>query len=85
MLMDIQMPVMNGYEATAAIRALEDRERAGVPIIALTANAYQEGASEALAAGMDGYATKPLEPEKIRAAIRRAIKNRTEDREEASE
>ena len=84
-LMDMRMPVMDGLEATRAIRALDRPDAASVPIIALTANAYQEGASEALAAGMDGYATKPLEPEKIRAAIRRAIKNRTEDREEASE
>ncbi len=76
-LMDVQMPVMNGYEATAAIRALEDREKAGIPVIALTANAYQEDAGAALAAGMDGYVTKPLEPEKIRAAIQKAMKKQS--------
>ena len=73
-LMDIQMPVMNGYEATAAIRALEDPEKARIPIIALTANAYQEDMSAALKAGMDGYATKPLVPEKIVAELAKAMK-----------
>ena len=68
-LMDVQMPVMNGYEATAAIRALPDPALAAIPIIALTANAFQEDANAALAAGMNGHAVKPLDP----AAIRRLI------------
>ena len=71
-LMDVQMPVMNGYEATAAIRALEDPALRSIPIIALTANAYQEDMNTALEVGMDDYTTKPLEPEKIIAAIRKA-------------
>ena len=73
-LMDVQMPVMNGFEATAAIRALEDPALARIPIIALTANAYQEDANAALDAGMDGYTTKPLDPEKIIAEIQKALK-----------
>ncbi len=68
-LMDVQMPVMNGYEATAKIRALPDEEKAKLPIIAVTANAYQEDANEAIAAGMDGYVSKPVDPEAIRKAI----------------
>ena len=73
-LMDVQMPVLNGYEATAKIRALEDPALARIPIIALTANTYQEDANTALAAGMDGFATKPLVPAQIRAAIEQAVR-----------
>ncbi len=69
-LMDVQMPVMNGYEATAAIRALPDPARAKIPIIAMTANAFQEDQNAALAAGMDGYVSKPVSPEKIASALR---------------
>ncbi len=59
-LMDIQMPNMNGYEATKAIRKLTD-ERAKMPIIAMTANAFEEDRQAALAAGMDDYVAKPVE------------------------
>lgn len=72
-LMDVQMPVMNGYEATAAIRALPDPARANIPIIALTANAYQEDSNEALAAGMNGYASKPIDPDALRKVIRKCL------------
>ena len=72
-LMDVQMPVMNGYEATAAIRALPDAAKAAIPIIAVTANAYQEDANEALAAGMDGYVTKPIDPAVIRGMAARVL------------
>lgn len=61
-LMDIQMPVMNGYEAARAIRALPDPERAGIPIIAVTANAFREDIQQALDAGMDGHVAKPIDP-----------------------
>ncbi len=64
-LMDVQMPVMNGYEATRAIRALPDKERAALPIIAMTANAFKEDQDEAKAAGMDAYVTKPIEIGKL--------------------
>lgn len=67
--MDVQMPVMNGYEATAAIRALPDEAVSSVPIIAMTANAYQEDRDNALNAGMNGYVTKPIDPDSIRAAL----------------
>lgn len=72
-LMDVQMPVMNGYEATKRIRALPDPALAGIPIIAVTANAYQEDSNEALAAGMDGYVTKPIDPEAIRKVVDKVL------------
>ena len=58
-LMDVQMPVMNGYEATRAIRALEG-DRAKIPILAMTANAFEEDKREALACGMNGHLAKPI-------------------------
>ncbi len=60
-LMDIQMPVMNGYEATAAIRSLEKEESKTIPIIALTANAFKDAADKARECGMNDIITKPLE------------------------
>ncbi len=64
-LMDVQMPVMNGYEATQAIRALEDRGRASIPILAMTANAFEEDKQEALRCGMNGHIAKPINIEKL--------------------
>ena len=58
-LMDIQMPHMDGYEATRLIRALDDKEKASIPIIAVTANAFDEDKKEAIDAGMNGYLAKP--------------------------
>lgn len=60
-LMDIQMPVMNGYEATKAIRALDDPERSQITIIAMTANAFEEDRRNALRAGMNDHLTKPID------------------------
>ena len=54
-LMDVQMPQMNGYEAARAIRSLADVEKAGIPILAMTANAFAEDRQEALASGMNGH------------------------------
>lgn len=71
--MDVQMPVMNGYEATAAIRALPDASLASIPIIAMTANAYQEDRDAALNAGMTGYVPKPIDPASIRAALEKVL------------
>ena len=60
-LMDIQMPVMNGYEATRAIRALKDPLLAGIPILAMTANAFEEDVREARDAGMQSHIAKPID------------------------
>lgn len=60
-LMDIQMPLLDGYEATAAIRNLEDKDKASVPIIAMTANAFAEDIKKASEAGMDGHIAKPID------------------------
>ena len=60
-IMDVQMPVMNGYEATRAIRALPDRRLASIPVTALSANALDEDVKQALAAGMDAHIAKPLD------------------------
>ena len=60
-LMDIQMPKMDGYEAARLIRALEDREKADIPIIAVTANAFEEDRKSALDAGMNGHLAKPYD------------------------
>ena len=60
-LMDIQMPVMDGYEAARIIRSLEDRAKAGIPIVAVTANAFEEDRKLALEAGMNGHLAKPYD------------------------
>ena len=60
-LMDIQMPVMDGYEATREIRKLPDPERANVPIIAMTANAFEEDRKLALESGMNEHMAKPID------------------------
>ena len=60
-LMDVQMPRMNGYEATKAIRKLSDPQKASIPIIAMTANAFEEDRKNALDAGMNGHLAKPID------------------------
>ena len=72
-LMDIQMPKMDGYAATRAIRALDDPAKASIPILAMTANAFEEDRRAALDAGMNGYLTKPLEIPKLLAAIQQLL------------
>ena len=62
-LMDIQMPVMNGYEATRAIRSLEDHYFRTIPIIAMSANAYDEDVQACLASGMNAHLAKPFDPD----------------------
>ena len=59
-LMDVQMPVMNGYEATKQIRALRDPALAGITILAMTANAFDEDKKKALACGMNGFLSNQL-------------------------
>ncbi|MDR3176854.1 MAG: PAS domain-containing protein [Desulfovibrio sp.] len=63
--MDVQMPHMNGYDASRTIRALDRRDAASVPIIAMTANAFKEDVEQAFASGMNGHLAKPLEAEKL--------------------
>lgn len=64
-LMDIQMPVMNGYEAALAIRASRLPQSQSVPIIAMTANAFAEDIKNSLAAGMNAHIAKPIDPQKL--------------------
>jgi len=68
-LMDIRMPVMDGYEATKAIRALERPDAKLVPIIAMTADAFADDKEKCKAAGMNGHVSKPVEPEVLYAAL----------------
>ncbi len=64
-LMDVQMPVMNGYEATREIRALENGGLASIPILAMTANAFEEDKQRAIQCGMNGHIAKPIDVEKL--------------------
>ena len=59
------MPVMNGYEATKEIRKLENKDLASIPIIAMTANAFEEDRQEALKCGMNGHIAKPIDIKKL--------------------
>lgn len=68
-LMDVQMPEMNGYEATKAIRKLENKELASIPVIAMTANAFEEDKQEALKSGMNAHIAKPIDIEKLFAVL----------------
>lgn len=72
-LMDIQMPNMDGYKATETIRQLPDPKKAAIPIIAMTANAFEEDRKMALAKDMNGYIAKPIDPAKMLVAIQDAI------------
>ena len=72
-LMDVQMPVMNGYEATRKIRALEDKGLAGIPILAMTANAFEEDKQEALHTGMNGHIAKPIDISELMDAIKEYV------------
>ncbi len=69
-LMDIQMPIMDGYEATRQIRALEDTARAAVPIVAMTANAFEEDRQKALDAGMNVHVAKSIDIVKLMETLR---------------
>ena len=68
-LMDIQMPQMNGYKATQAIRNLPDKDKACIPIIAMTANAFEEDKRDAIAAGMNGHVAKPIQVDKLLSTL----------------
>ena len=73
-LMDIQMPRMNGYEAAQAIRSISDRRKAEVPVIAMTANAFEEDVRNAKNAGMNSHVAKPIDQEKLVIEIAKVIK-----------
>ena len=75
-LMDIMMPVMDGYAATKAIRALNRPDAETIPIIAMTANAFQEDEMKCLAAGMNAHLAKPLDMEKVKRTICSQIRKR---------
>ena len=72
-LMDVQMPVMNGYEATKAIRAMERKDVKNLPIIAMTANAMEEDKETALKSGMNAHIAKPLDIELLMSTLRRFL------------
>ena len=72
-LMDVQMPVMNGYEATKQIRALNDPALAGITILAMTANAFDEDRKKALECGMDGFLTKPIVIEELISTLQKNL------------
>ena len=73
-LMDIQMPRMDGYEATRQIRSLKDSTKARIPIYAMTANAFEEDRQKALDAGLDGHIVKPINIEKLMQVLKGALK-----------
>ncbi len=72
-LMDIQMPIMNGYEATKKIRQLENKEIANIPILAMTANAFEEDKKAAKEAGMNGHLAKPIDVQKLVEALKEML------------
>ncbi|MBQ8080346.1 MAG: response regulator, partial [Clostridia bacterium] len=74
-LMDIQMPRMDGYEAAKQIRRLEDRGKAGIPIVAVTANAFEEDRQIALQAGMNGHLAKPYDIPAIIDTLKALLKS----------
>ena len=74
-LMDIQMPHMDGYKATQAIRRLADQKKAGIPIIAMTANAFEKDRKKALAKGMNGHIAKPVDIEKMKEILQNTLKS----------
>jgi len=77
-LMDVRMPVMDGLEATRTIRALDRGDAKSIPIIAMTANAFDEDVKQTLQAGMNAHLSKPVEPEHLYEMLSQMIQNRNE-------
>lgn len=75
-LMDVRMPRMDGHEATRRIRRLAEPQKAGIPIIALTANTFPEDRQAALRAGMDAFLGKPIDPKLLRQTIEKILKHK---------
>lgn len=76
-LMDIQMPKMDGYKATQAIRNLPDKDKACIPIIAMTANAFEEDKRNAFAVGMNGHIAKPIQVDKLLSLLSEVIRQKS--------
>ena len=74
LISDIQMPEMDDYEATRRIRALPDKKKAAIPIVAMTANAFEEDQKNALNAGMNGHIAKPLDIQKLFQVLSELLK-----------
>ena len=73
-LMDVQMPVMDGYEATRTIRAMKRRDASVIPILAMTANAFHEDVEKSLGCGMNGHISKPIDLNEVFEKIGTALK-----------
>ena len=73
-LMDVQMPNMDGYKAAQVIRHLPDKDKACIPIIAMTANAFEEDKRDAVAAGMNGHIAKPIQVDKLLSMLAEVIR-----------
>ncbi len=73
-LMDVRMPVMDGYEATKLIRSLDNAKLSSIPILAMTANAFEEDRQEALRSGMNGHLAKPIDVEALFDALDKILK-----------
>ena len=82
-LMDVQMPVMDGYAATRAIRASAHPSAKTLPIIAMTANAFVDDVREAIDSGMDAHVAKPIQVDKLKTTIRQVLENREEERQKS--
>jgi CheY-like chemotaxis protein len=73
--MDLQMPLMDGFEATERIRALDRPDARKIPIIAMTADAFSAAMERCRQAGMDDYITKPVDPEQLKAVLQKVWNN----------
>ena len=84
-LMDVQMPVMNGYEATRAIRASGHPSAKTIPIVAMTANTFAEDVRNALDAGMDGHLGKPIDMDAVRELVGKLLDEHAREKEQRGE